>query len=438
MTSGNLCNKGNMPWKWDEEEWKNDKTWWTPYNAIGRLKGKGTTSWSRQERRANETPEEREERKKKREEKKLLEKEQQEAKGKESLQERQEDKAISSKEPLEKREETATSSKDPLEKREEAATSSKDPLEKREEAANTKEPLEKRQEAANTQEPLEKRQEAANTKESLEKKEEAANTKESLEKKEEAASTQEPLEKRQEPVYATVERQDENSWVLVEKRKKRSKQWIKKGEQLWESEPLQAAQTEHQPLKEVARRKVDGGYVAKAHTSSSSSSISLSCQEMAKKVPRHKDGTKVAIDWHGTFETKVNGRDDVPSSHVRGLWDLQEAGYHAVLLSYCGPRREKEVKEKLSYLPCRFQETMFTRNRTGWGGKVELCKAQGINIIVDDNAEIIYEAWQHGMEVMPIKTPWCYWSSKWYSEQGIHAYESFEEVAEHLAKFSFP
>ena len=81
------------------------------------------------------------------------------------------------------------------------------------------------------------------------------------------------------------------------------------------------------------------------------------------------------------------------------------------------------MKEKLSYLPCRFQETMFTRNRTGWGGKVELCKAQGINIIVDDNAEIIYEAWQHGMEVMPIKTPWCYWSSKWYSEQGIHAYE---------------
>ena len=159
---------------------------------------------------------------------------------------------------------------------------------------------------------------------------------------------------------------------------------------------------------------------------------------MAKKLPRHKDGTKVAIDWHGTFETKVNGRDGVPSSHVRGLWDLQEAGYRTVLLSFCGPRREKEVKEKLSYLPCRFQETMFTRSRTGWGGKVELRKAQGINIIVDDNAEIIYEAWQHGMEVMPIKTPWCYWSSKWYSEQGIHAYESFEEVAEHLAKFSFP
>ena len=272
----------------------------------------------------------------------------------------------------------------------------------------------------------------------MEKRQEVASTQEPLEKRQEIASAQEPLEKRQEPVYATVERQDENSWVLVEKRKKRSKQWIKKGEQLWESEPLQAAQTEHQPLKEVARRKVDGGYVAKPNTSSSSSSISLSPQQMAKKLPRHKDGTKVAIDWHGTFETKVNGRDDVPSSHVRGLWDLQEAGYHTVLLSYCGPRREKEVKEKISYLPCRFQETMFTRNRTGWGGKVELCKAQGINIIVDDNAEIIYEAWQHGMEVMPIKTPWCYWSSKWYSEQGIHAYESFEEVAEHLAKFSFP
>ena len=79
---------------------------------------------------------------------------------------------------------------------------------------------------------------------------------------------------------------------------------------------MQAAQPEHQPLKEVARTKIDGGYVAKTYTSSSSS-ISMSPQEMAKKLPRHEDGTKVAIDWHGTFETKVNGRDAVPSSHVR-------------------------------------------------------------------------------------------------------------------------
>ena len=369
-----------MPMKWDEEKWKNDQTWWTPFNKIGRLKGKGTTSWSRQQRRANETPEEREERKKKRDEKKLLEKEQQEATSKEPLEKIQEEKSTESKDSLEKREE-ATSSKDSLEKiEEEKSTESKDPVVKKEEKASTKQSVE--------------------------------------------PSKEEPV----------VKKDDEADWVLVAN-KKRSKQWIKKGEQLWESKPLETKHQEQKPLKEVARRKLDEGYVSKTGTSSSSSS-SIAPEALAKKLPRHKDGTKLAIDWHATFEIKVDGTDQVPSSHVRGLWDLQEAGYRTILLSFCGKRREEEVKQKLYYLPCRFEEAMFTRSRTGRGGKVEQALENCINIIIDDNADIIYEAWQHGKEVMPIKTN-CQWSARWYREQGIYAYESFEEVANYLAKFTF-
>lgn len=40
------------PYKWDQAKWEKDDEWWNPYNKVGRLKGKGSTTWARQARRA--------------------------------------------------------------------------------------------------------------------------------------------------------------------------------------------------------------------------------------------------------------------------------------------------------------------------------------------------------------------------------------------------
>lgn len=56
------------PYKWEKTIFDQDPEWWDPYNKVGRLKGKGTTSRARQERRAAETSQERAERFRKREE----------------------------------------------------------------------------------------------------------------------------------------------------------------------------------------------------------------------------------------------------------------------------------------------------------------------------------------------------------------------------------
>lgn len=56
------------PYKWEKAIFDQDPEWWDPYNKVGRLKGKGTTSRARQERRAAETSQERAERIRKREE----------------------------------------------------------------------------------------------------------------------------------------------------------------------------------------------------------------------------------------------------------------------------------------------------------------------------------------------------------------------------------
>ena len=127
---GKLCKKCHKPkYTWDESQWVQDDEWWNPFNKIGRLKGKGTTSWARAARKAAETPEERAERKRLRDEKK-----------------KQEQGAANSSKPLEQ-EAGAASSPKPLEQEAEPA-SSKKPLEQEAQPASSPKPLE--QEAKQT------------------------------------------------------------------------------------------------------------------------------------------------------------------------------------------------------------------------------------------------------------------------------------------------
>ena len=53
----------------------------------------------------------------------------------------------------------------------------------------------------------------------------------------------------------------------------------------------------------------------------------------------------MAIDWHGVFQISEWGQDKVRDSHIAALWDLQAEGFENHLVSYCGWKREQEVKE---------------------------------------------------------------------------------------------
>ena len=88
----------------------------------------------------------------------------------------------------------------------------------------------------------------------------------------------------------------------------------------------------------------------------------------------------MAIDWHGVFQITEWGQDKVPDSHIAALWDLQAAGFENHLVSYCGWKREQEVKEWAESLPVNFDAEHFCRQRCGGGGKVEYALKKGIDI----------------------------------------------------------
>ena len=79
---------------------------------------------------------------------------------------------------------------------------------------------------------------------------------------------------------------------------------------------------------------------------------------------------KIAIDWHGVFEVKRNGRDVIPDSHIRALWDLEGDGWRTTLLSYAGWKREQEVRAKLREI-----HVSFDALEKGQAGKEKLLNA---------------------------------------------------------------
>ena len=94
------------------------------------------------------------------------------------------------------------------------------------------------------------------------------------------------------------------------------------------------------------------------------------------------------------------GGDKIPPSHIAALWDLQAAGYRNHLVSYCGAKREQEVRQWLGKLPVQFDEEHFCRQRCGPGGKVEYALKKGIDIVLVNRLG--------GMEERPVGDAKCH------------------------------
>ena len=431
------ASSSSTKYKWDREKWEQDPTWWDPYNKSGRLKGKGRTTRARQERRALETPEERQARKGKRDQEALrLEKEAsakeaeiQLAKLEASVKEAEEKKKLeaSAKEAAEAKVEA--SAKEAAEAKPAQAHSEK------EKAAEAKAAPEKGAAAAAKKVfgPSEKEKAAEDKAASA--KEASAEAKGSSEKdgpaRKEQPSRPEATYKEVLVGWQLLEQQasaKEEPWVLVEKKKP-----CKKGTR----EPLEKkAEPRKQP---AAKRKTEPGYVPLGSSSSSSSSSSPAPQASSAKEDRsHKEPlqkkakTPVAIDWHGVFQITEWGQDKVPDSHIAALWDLQPPGFENHLVSFCKWKREQEVREWLRKLPVNFDAEHFCRERCGEGGKVEYALKKGIDIVIDDNSSILWEAYKKGLWVMPIAT-W-HEDHSYFQKQGVAVYNDFVEAAQALIR----
>ena len=373
---------------WDESQWVQDDEWWNPFNKIGRLKGKGTTSWTRAARRAAETPEERAERKRLRDEKK-----------------KQEQEAANSSKPLEQEAGAASSSK-PLEQEAEPA-SSKKPLEQEAEPASSKKPLEQEAQPASSPKPLE--QEAKQTY-----KEVLVAWKEREEKQNKQWVKKPNVQQEKQPPAEVKEEE----WKLVEGKnnKKRQKEVKKKKEA--ESQAKGKVLEKDQQSKSL-RRKTHQGYVPLGTSSSSSSSTGQVPEEVALKEKAPQPLRKVAVDWHNVIQiwSRQDG-DYVPDSHVRALWDLQAEDFE--LISYAGQARGKEVEDWAKQLPLKFSEIIICRRKTGWGGKAQLAQEQGCEFIIDDDPDICWESFKKGLKVFPIKT----WKQdhEWAGHYGLDTY----------------
>ena len=145
-------------------------------------------------------------------------------------------------------------------------------------------------------------------------------------------------------------------------------------------------------------------YVALGTSSSSSPSPTP-----AKPKPPLGKVKKIAVDWHGVSEMKRNGRDVIPDSHIRALWDLEGDGWHTTLLSYAGWRREQEVRAKVNEMHVSFDEIIFVKERTGSMGKAAKALEKGITHIIDDNGDILWESLEKGLEILPVMSKWDMW-----------------------------
>jgi len=140
---------------------------------------------------------------------------------------------------------------------------------------------------------------------------------------------------------------------------------------------------------------------------------------------------KIAVGWHGVFEVKRNGRDVIPDSHIRALWDLEGDGWHTTLLSYAGWKREQQVRAKLNEMHVSFDEIIFVKERTGSSGKAAKALEKGITHIIDDNGDILWESLEKGLEILPVMSKW---DEHWWAptSKGIASHYDFPAAVKAL------
>ena len=110
---------------------------------------------------------------------------------------------------------------------------------------------------------------------------------------------------------------------------------------------------------------------------------------------------RVAIDWYNTIKLPYR---PPPPENVDALKKLQAHGYELILMSFCGYKREQEVREEAGSLGISWKDMRFTREKAGPHGKVELCKWLNIGTIIDDEDEVVWEVERMGLPYYAIRT----------------------------------
>ena len=116
------------------------------------------------------------------------------------------------------------------------------------------------------------------------------------------------------------------------------------------------------------------------------------------------------MDWFNTtYLARCNG---VPPQNVEALQKLHSHGFDLVLLSYCGWRREQEVKSLAWGLPVPWEALHFTREKAGVDGKCACLEHLHCGRIIDDDVEVLWEAEEKGYQYYAIQTnkkrhEWC-------------------------------
>eukprot|EP00435_Cladocopium_sp_Y103_P062866 s443_g24.t1 len=108
---------------------------------------------------------------------------------------------------------------------------------------------------------------------------------------------------------------------------------------------------------------------------------------------------------------------------------LLGSGYEIVICSWCFSERKKEVLETLEKEEW-FPQVTFTstEERTGAGGKADLCQRFGCTTIFDDGIDILKECHHQGIQVYPIRKPKAEYD--WFSDHGLPVYPSLADAVE--------
>ena len=404
-----------------------------PLQQIWKVEGEGRTTRARQERRALETPEERQARKAKRDQEALrLEKE---ASAKEAeIQLAKLEASVKEAEEAKKVEASAKEAKEAPEKgAAEAKPASAKEVEKDSKAASAKE-VEKDSKPASAKE-VEKDSKAASAKE-VEKDSKAASAKEAG--KDSKATFAKEVTLKSNAETASEKETGKGKKAATEKAMA-PKATYKEVLQGWQEREKEAHEEQQWTVALGRKRKKrhakpeaskPGGYVALG-TSSSSSSSPIPAKPTLEKRVKQLPVKKIAVDWHGVFEVKRNGRDVIPDSHIRALWDLEGDGWHTTLLSYAGWKREQQVRAKLNEMHVSFDEIIFVRERTGSSGKAAKALEKGITHIIDDNGDILWESLEKRLEILPVMSKW---DEHWWAptSKGIASHYDFPAAVKAL------
>ena len=154
-------------------------------------------------------------------------------------------------------------------------------------------------------------------------------------------------------------------------------------------------------------------------------------EEASSSDKKKEDGTtstsekrKVMVDFHNTLEVG----NVIPAANHAAVDKLLQAQHPVTICSWCFQKREREVMATLKGQTWfgELEDAFCIQQRTGHGGKVTICLASGIQVLMDDAPDICKEAFEKGLGVYPIQTR--FEKHQWWEAIGRTAYPTLADA----------